>query len=93
MQRKQLILVPLAAALILWANPARADDRNVLPKYGSLPKTKQQIAADEKFVAAIDEQYYGDRNKASAELAARGWQYLAGGNSADAMRASIKPGY
>jgi tetratricopeptide (TPR) repeat protein len=86
MQRRQLILVPLAATLILCANPARADDRNVLPKYGSLPKTKEQIAADERFVSAIDEQYRGDRNKASADLAARGWQYLAGGNPADAMR-------
>jgi tetratricopeptide (TPR) repeat protein len=86
MQRKRFILVPLAATLILCADPVRADDRNVLPKYGSLPKTEQQIAADGKFLSAIDEEYHGDRNKASAELAARGWQYLAGGNLADAMR-------
>jgi hypothetical protein len=45
-----------------------------------------QEAADAKFISAIGEQYHGDRNKASTELAARGWQYSAERNLADAMR-------
>ena len=86
MKRKQLVHVLLTAAVILGAALARADDRNLLPKYGSLPKTEWQKAADAKFIAAIDEQYHGDRNKASADLAARGWQYVAERNLAEAMR-------
>ena len=84
MRRKCLVL--LTAVIIFGADLARADDRNLLPKYGSLPKTKQQEAADAKFIAAIDEQYNGDRNKASMDLALRGWQYLAGHHLDDAMR-------
>jgi hypothetical protein len=58
----------------------------LLPKYGSSPKAELQEAADAKFISAIDEQYHGDRNKACTELVARGWQYLAERNLADAMR-------
>jgi tetratricopeptide (TPR) repeat protein len=86
MQRKRLVHVLLTAALTLSANLACADDRNLLPKYGPLPRTEWQKAADAKFISAIDEQYHGDRNKASTELAARGWQYLVERNFADAMR-------
>ena len=86
MQRKRLVHVLLTATLILCANLACADDRNLLPKYGSLPKTEWQKEADAAFISSIDKDYHGDRNKASAELAARGWQYLAAGNLADAMR-------
>src|SRR5262249_42229294 len=86
MKRKQLVHVLLAAAVILGATLARADDRNLLPKYGSLPKTEWQKAADAKFIAAIDEQYHGDRNKASADFAARGWEYVAERRLAEAMR-------
>jgi len=86
MKVKPLVYVLLTAAVTLGATLARADDRNLLPKYGSLPKTEWQKAADAKFIAAIDQQYHGDRNKASADLAARGWQYLAEQNFDDAMR-------
>jgi tetratricopeptide (TPR) repeat protein len=86
MQMKRLVHVLLTAALILCANIAGAQDRNLLPKYGSLPKLKWQEAADAKFIAAMDEEYHGDRNKASMDMAARGWQYLAAGDLADAMR-------
>jgi tetratricopeptide (TPR) repeat protein len=65
---------------------AFGDDRNLLPKYGSLPKAEWQKAADEKLIAAIDEEYKGDRKRASTEMAARGWQNLTGGNFEDAMR-------
>jgi tetratricopeptide (TPR) repeat protein len=86
MKGKPLVHVLLTGAVILGITLARADDRALLPKYGSLPKTESQKAADAKFIAAIDQQYHGDRNKASADLATRGWQYLAEGNLDDAMR-------
>lgn len=86
MQLKRLIHLLLIATLILSANVASAQDRNLLPKYGSLPKLKWQEEADAKFIAAMDEEYHGDRNKASMDMAARGWQYLHAGDHADAMR-------
>lgn len=86
MKRKRLVHVLLTAALILCANLACADDRNLLPKYGDLPITEWQKDADAKFIAAMDEKYHGDRNKASMDTAARGWQYLTEGNHTDAMR-------
>lgn len=49
-------------------------------------KTEWQKAADAKFISTVDEQYHGDRNKSSRDSAARGWQYIAAGNFADAMR-------
>jgi tetratricopeptide (TPR) repeat protein len=86
MQMKRVFHVLLTAALILCAGVAGAQDRNLLPKYGSLPKLKWQEEADAKFVATEDEEYHGDRNKASMDISTRGWQYLAAGNLADAMR-------
>jgi tetratricopeptide (TPR) repeat protein len=86
MRRKRLVHLLWIAALILYGNLACADDINLLPKYGGLPKTEWQKAADAKFVAAMDEQYHGDRTKASNTVAARGWQYMAERNLEDAMR-------
>jgi tetratricopeptide (TPR) repeat protein len=87
MRRTRLAHALLTAALILFcANFACAGDRNLLPKYGSLPKTEWEKATDAKFIAAIDEQYHGDRKKAAADLAMRGWQYLSQQNFAEAMR-------
>jgi tetratricopeptide (TPR) repeat protein len=86
MQGKRLVHVLLTAALILGANPAFADDSNLLPKYGGLPKTDWQKAANASFIAAMDEDYHGDRTKASMDMAMRGWQYLAAGDLDDAMR-------
>jgi len=87
MQNTRLVHILLTAALILvCANSACADDRNLLPKYGSLPKAAWQKEADANFIAAIDEEYQGDRIKASSDLALRGWQYLAGRDLASAMR-------
>ncbi len=86
MQKERLFHVLLTAALILCANLACADDRNLLPKYGDLPKTEWQKEADAAFIKATDEEYHGDRKKASMDTAMRGWQYLAAGNLDDAMR-------
>ena len=86
MQRKRLVHVLLIATLILCANLACADDRNLLPKYGGLPETNWQKDADAAFIKATDEEYHGDRKKASMDMAMRGWQYLAAGDFDDAMR-------
>src|SRR5271155_2369080 len=87
MQRKRIIHFLLAIALILSACCAGQDlDRSVLPKYGSLPRTAAEKAADAKFIPAIDKEYHGDRKKASAELAKRGWKFLADSEPGDAMR-------
>jgi len=63
-----------------------AQNVNLQPMYGSLPKNEMQKAADEKFLASIDDYYKGDRKKAAVEVASRGWQFLRQGNIADAMR-------
>jgi tetratricopeptide (TPR) repeat protein len=86
MQKQRIFHVLLTAALILCVNLARADDRNLLPKYGDLPKTEWQKEAGAKFISAMDEKYHGDRNKASMDTAVRGWQYLAAGDRSNAMR-------
>ena len=84
--QKRFVQILLTIAVSLSASLARAQDLNLLPKYGSVPKTEVLKEADAKFIATIDEQYHGDRNKASSDLAARGWQYLAARNLEDAMR-------
>lgn len=86
MQRQRLFHVLLTAALILCANLACADDRNLLPKYGGLPETAIEKEINAKFISGMDEDYHGDRKKASMDTAMRGWQYLAAGNHEDAMR-------
>ena len=65
---------------------AFAQDTNLMPKYGLMPKTEMQKAADAKFLAGIDESYKGDRRKAAEAAASRGWQFLRQGNKPDAMR-------
>jgi tetratricopeptide (TPR) repeat protein len=65
---------------------AGAQETNLLPKYGSLPKNEMQKAADEGFIASVDAHYKGDRKRASEEVSARGWQLLRQGKVDDAMR-------
>jgi tetratricopeptide (TPR) repeat protein len=86
MQKQRLFHVLLTAVLILCAAHACADDRNLLPKYGGLPKPEWQKQADAAFIKATDEEYHGDRIKASMDTATRGWQYLAAGDLENAMR-------
>jgi tetratricopeptide (TPR) repeat protein len=86
MRRTRIVYVLLTAALIFCANLAHADDRNLLPKYGNVPKADWQKAADDAYIKATDEEYHGDRKKASTDTAMRGWQLLAGGDLEGAMR-------
>jgi tetratricopeptide (TPR) repeat protein len=86
MKRARLVQVLLSVVLLLSALVAGADDRNLLPKYGSLPKEEWQKEADAVFIAGINQDYHGDRKKAAADFAARGWQFLYAGDPDDAMR-------
>lgn len=85
-----LILRAVLLALLVAVNWAPqlvfAQDINLQPKYGALPKNDAQKAADEKFLAGIDDYYKGDRKKAAEDIVRRGWQFLRQGNAPDAMR-------
>lgn len=65
---------------------AHAQNINLLPKYGSIPKNDVQKDADAKFLAGIDDYYKGDRKQAAVDTADRGWSFLRQGNPSDAMR-------
>ncbi|MEI7432207.1 MAG: hypothetical protein WCL27_17310, partial [Betaproteobacteria bacterium] len=55
---------------------AYAQDISLQPKYGLQPKNEAQKTADTKFLAAVDDQYKGNRKKAADEVSTRGWQFL-----------------
>ena len=86
MRIKRLKYLLLTIVCIFSFHTAHADDRNLLPKYGNLPKEQWQKDADEKFIEGMKEQYHGDLIKASSDTAMRGWQYLYQGDSDTAMR-------
>ena len=62
------VLLVLVLALASSISIAFAQDINILPKYGSLPKNEAQKAADEKFLASIDDYYKGNRKKAAEDV-------------------------
>ena len=76
-----LALVIQSAVSLAWAQ-----DINLQPKYGLVPKSQAQLAADAQFLAAMDQHYQGNRKKAAADAADRGWQALRQGKAPDAMR-------
>ena len=82
--RTALLVVMLLVGLTSGA--AFAQDINLQPKYGALPKNEAQKAADEKFLASIDDHYKGNRKKGAEDVSGRGWQLLRQGNIPDAMR-------
>jgi tetratricopeptide (TPR) repeat protein len=49
---------------------------NLQPRYGSLPKNDALKASDAKFLAAMDDEYKGNRKKAAEDMALLGWQFL-----------------
>jgi len=59
------LIVLLGSPFII--NVVLAQERTLLPKYGSLPKNEAQKAADEKFLLNIDTAYKGDRKKAAED--------------------------
>jgi tetratricopeptide (TPR) repeat protein len=80
------ILIVLALAFGAAFADVSAQEINLMPKYGLLPKTKAQQEIDANFLASIDKQYKGNRKKAAQDFTARGWQYLTEGNFQDARR-------
>lgn len=86
MKMYRVILVLLLLAIAPLCSEAFAQDMNLRPKYGLLPKNDVQKALDAKFLASIDDYYKGDRKKAAEDIASRGWQFLRQGNAADAMK-------
>lgn len=79
------ILVLLVLAIESVFSLTFAQDINLQPKYGLLPKNESQKTADAKFLATIDEHYKGNRKKAAEDVSARGWQFLRQGNISGAM--------
>jgi tetratricopeptide (TPR) repeat protein len=87
MQKQRLLhILPTAVLFILCIHAADANDRNLLPKYGGLPKEEWQKQADAAYIKATEEEYHGDLKRASTDTAAEGWRYLAAGDLDDAMR-------
>lgn len=76
----------LFLALSAVFSGAFAQDITLQPKYGAVPKTDAQLAADSRFLASVDERYKGDRKRAAGELALRGWESFRKGQPQDAMR-------
>jgi len=66
----------LVVILIAQQSTIFAQETNLLPKYGLLPKPEWQKKSDEAFLKAIDQQYKGNRKQASKDHSAYGWQYL-----------------
>lgn len=85
MRRRILFSICLSIPLCSAAS-SQDVELNLLPKYGSLPKTAVQKAADDTFLRGMAEDYHGDRKKAAQDMALRGWQYLASGYRDAAMR-------
>jgi len=86
MHRYRTTLVLLVLAIGSVFSLAFAQDINLQPKYGLLPKNEAQKAADAKLLATIDDHYKGNRKKAAEDASARGWQFLRQGNIPDAMK-------
>jgi tetratricopeptide (TPR) repeat protein len=82
----RLLHTLLTVTLLVLSCLAHAQDMNLLPKYGPQPKSDALKASDAVFISGMDEEYHGDRAKASMYMAMRGWQFLAAGDFDTAMR-------
>jgi tetratricopeptide (TPR) repeat protein len=51
-----------------------------------VPKSAALKESDAVFIKGMDEEYHGNRKKASEDMALRGWQYLSQGDYESAMR-------
>jgi tetratricopeptide (TPR) repeat protein len=76
----------VSTAFLAVGVTVRAQEQNLLPKYGDAPKSAELKAADKVFIDGMDHDYHGDLKQASSDMALRGWQYLKGGDPDDAMR-------
>src|SRR5882757_5244794 len=76
----------LVVILLVQLSTIFAQETNLLPKYGLLPKPEWQKKSDEAFLKAIDQQYKGNRKQASKDHSGYGWQYLQQGDYPTAMK-------
>ena len=83
LQQTRYLLV-LSIALLCPGTFAQTPE--LQPKYGRASGDSVLGADDQKFLAEMDTRFKGDRNKASAEWAARGWSTLRQGKADEAMQ-------
>ncbi|MBC7377520.1 MAG: hypothetical protein H7346_08815 [Burkholderiaceae bacterium] len=79
----------LAAGVAIWlaaCGCSFAQDTSLLPKYGNVPRTEAQRAAEREFVDAVNLQSGGDLPRAAGEFAMRGWQAANQRQTDEAMR-------
>ena len=76
----------LLLAIAFTGHTAFAQTPDLQPKYGRTSEDSAPGADDQKFLAATDQRFKGDRKKASADFAARGWTALRQGKSDEAMQ-------
>jgi tetratricopeptide (TPR) repeat protein len=89
-----MVLISFARSLVVrffilsfcFSSVATAQDITLLPKFGNAVKTDQTKAAEGNFLKGLDEEYKGDRKKASQDIATGGWQFLGKGDFDSAMR-------
>lgn len=84
MLRKICLALLLSNAFLYSSAHAQTPDQQ--PKYGRTSGDSALSAGDEKFLTETDARFQGDRNKASAEFASRGWTALRQGKGEEAMR-------
>jgi tetratricopeptide (TPR) repeat protein len=70
---------------MLLSGPLWAQNDGLLPKWGRAASDTDLSASDQGFLADVDRQYQGDRQKASAAIATEGWKLLRQGKSNEAM--------
>jgi tetratricopeptide (TPR) repeat protein len=63
-----------------------AQTPDLQPKYGRTSGDSALSAEDQKFLSDMDNRFKGDRSKASADLATRGWTALRQGRADEAMQ-------
>ncbi len=84
MPRTAPTLSILLAALL--CNPLFAQISALLPKYGAQAGDANLAVEVQKVLADAEAQFHGDRKRASAEFAARGWVVLRQGKGDEAMQ-------
>ncbi len=84
MLRQTCSALLLSSAFLCSFAFAQAPDQQ--PKYGRASGDSAPVSDDQKFLAETDKRFQGDRNKASAEFAVRGWAVLRQGQGDEAMQ-------
>jgi tetratricopeptide (TPR) repeat protein len=84
MLRRTCSLLLLSIAFLPLSTFAEAPEQQ--PKYGRASDDSAPSVEDQKFMSEMDSRFKGDRNKASADLATKGWTALHQGKAELAMQ-------